>query len=169
MAIPIRLLWNLRITTTEKAGLCVIFTVGILTMIAAIVRVVSLGAGTEGGQVNTTWLILWAAVEGAVAIIVCCLPSFIILVRGRVRAARSTSYTNQNTASNPRQYNKPSSAAARSRIRSESILLDEVESSRDVRDTGSKKGLVPGSIMVTRDWNQTWHSSNNGQTVRAGV
>jgi hypothetical protein len=66
MAIPIRLLWNLRITATEKAGLCLVFAVGILTMIVAIIRVVSLDSGISDGQVNTSWLILWAAIEGAV-------------------------------------------------------------------------------------------------------
>jgi hypothetical protein len=168
MAVPIRLLWNLRITASEKAGLCVIFAVGILTMIAAIVRVVSLGSGTEGGQVNTTWLILWAAIEGGVAIIVCCLPSFIILIRGRVRAVRSTNYMGQNTSLNAREYTKPSSAATRSRIRSESILLDEVESSGHARDTGSKNDLVADSIVVTRDWMQTWHT-NREHSFSAGA
>jgi hypothetical protein len=66
MAVPIRLLWNLQITGAEKAGLGLIFTVGILTMIAAIIRVISLDSSVQAGQVNSTWLVLWAAIEGAV-------------------------------------------------------------------------------------------------------
>jgi hypothetical protein len=66
MAIPIRLLWNLQISVKEKVGLCFVFAVGIITMVFAIVRAISLNSLNVGGQVDTTWLILWAAIEGAV-------------------------------------------------------------------------------------------------------
>lgn len=66
MAIPLRVLWNLRINLVEKLSVGVVFVVGIITMIFAIVRVVSLNSSMNGGQVSTTWLILWAGIEGAV-------------------------------------------------------------------------------------------------------
>ena len=70
MALPVRLLWNLKISTMEKFSLCVVFTVGIITMVFAIVRVVSLDVSTSGGQVSTTWRILWGGIEGAVGMLV---------------------------------------------------------------------------------------------------
>ena len=75
MAIPIGLLWNLQISTIEKLGLGVVFAVGIITMVFAIVRVVSLDASTSAGQVSTSWLILWGGVEGAVGMIFSSLPA----------------------------------------------------------------------------------------------
>lgn len=58
MAVPIRVLWNLRISVVEKLSLGFIFVVGIITMVTAIVRSVSLESSSDGGQVSTTWLIL---------------------------------------------------------------------------------------------------------------
>jgi hypothetical protein len=86
MAVPIRVLWYLSISLLEKISIGVIFAVGIITMITAIIRSVSLESSTSGGQVSTTWLMLvriaptysssratstdmfaqWAGIEGAV-------------------------------------------------------------------------------------------------------
>jgi hypothetical protein len=66
MAIPLRVLWSLRISLVEKLSVGVVFIVGIITMVFAIVRVVSLNSSVNGGQVSTTWLILWAGIEGCV-------------------------------------------------------------------------------------------------------
>lgn len=66
MAIPLKLLWNLRISIQEKIAVCFVFTVSIITMVFAIVRSVSLDKTTNGGQVSTQWLILWGAIEGMV-------------------------------------------------------------------------------------------------------
>jgi hypothetical protein len=58
MAIPVRVLWNLRISLVEKISIGVVFVVGIITMVTAIVRSVSLESTSGGGQVSTTWLML---------------------------------------------------------------------------------------------------------------
>lgn len=66
MAIPLRVLFTLRISLVEKFSIAVIFMVGVVTMVCAIVRCVSLNSSVKGGQVSTTWLMLWAAIEGLV-------------------------------------------------------------------------------------------------------
>lgn len=76
----------------EKFSLGIVFSVGIITMVFAIVRVVSLNISTSGGQVSTEWLILWAGIEGVVGILVGCLPAFAIFLRGRIAAARNIKY-----------------------------------------------------------------------------
>ena len=58
MAVPIRVLWYLSISLLEKVSIGVIFAVGIITMITAIIRSVSLESSASGGQVSTTWLML---------------------------------------------------------------------------------------------------------------
>lgn len=66
MIIPIRVLVSLRITLLEKLSIGVVFIVGIITMVFAIVRVISLNSSVNGGQVSTQWLMLWAGIEGAI-------------------------------------------------------------------------------------------------------
>ena len=66
MAIPVQVLYSLRISTAQKLSVGVVFIFGIITMVFAIVRVVSLDSSVANGQVSTTWLILWASIEGAV-------------------------------------------------------------------------------------------------------
>ena len=78
MAIPLRVLWNLRISLVEKFSVGVVFIVGTITMVFAIVRVVSLNSSENGGQVSTTWLILWGGIEGAVGMCYHQLPPLII-------------------------------------------------------------------------------------------
>lgn len=66
MSIPLCLLWNLKISRSEKLSVGIVFVVGILTMIFAIIRTVSLDRSAADGEVSTTWLIFWAAIEGVV-------------------------------------------------------------------------------------------------------
>ncbi|QLI65189.1 uncharacterized protein G6M90_00g011960 [Metarhizium brunneum] len=154
MAVPVRVIWNLRISPVEKISIGVVFLVGILTMATAIIRSVSLESSVSSGQVSTTWLILWAGIEGAVAIIVGCLPSFAIFIRGRVIASRAQPDGSSNM--NPSGY--------RSNARSKEPTGSSRRSQNDhqvweVSDTASDKSLVEGGIMVTRSWSQKWQNS----------
>jgi hypothetical protein len=170
MALPLRLLWNLKISLREKFALGLVFTVGIITMVFAIVRTVSLDGTTTKGQVSTQWLILWGAVEGMVAILVGCLPAFAIFVRGRVEASRVHygSYPTPNQSSRP---TKLSNARRKERARAESLQLQDVEFEGDRSSTWggeSKKSLVEstpeGGIKVQRSWSQRWHSGSLVET-----
>lgn len=67
MMLPMRLIWNLRIPSYERVGIVGTFAVGSLCVIAAIVRVVSIGskAGSDSTP-SSTWLALWGMIEGAI-------------------------------------------------------------------------------------------------------
>lgn len=58
MLIPIRVLWTLKMSPLEKVSIGGVFVVGIITMVFAIVRSVSMDSRITAGQVNTTWLML---------------------------------------------------------------------------------------------------------------
>ena len=58
MAVPIRVLYHLRVSLLEKISIALVFMVGLLTMVTAIIRAVSLEASASAGQVSTTWLML---------------------------------------------------------------------------------------------------------------
>ncbi|KAJ6440052.1 CFEM domain-containing protein [Purpureocillium lavendulum] len=124
MAVPIRVLWNLRISFLEKISIGVVFVVGILTMVTAIIRSVSLESSTSAGQVSTTWLMLWAGIEGAV-----------VFIRGRVVASRAQYEGNSNT--NPSGYN----SHPKSRERASSARSQNDGTFWQLKDSGSDKSL----------------------------
>ncbi|KFZ24021.1 hypothetical protein V502_01503 [Pseudogymnoascus sp. VKM F-4520 (FW-2644)] len=168
MIIPIRVLVNLRITLVQKLSIGVVFIVGIITMVFAIVRVISLNSSVNGGQVSTQWLMLWAGIEGAVAIIVGCLPSFAIFIRGRVEESH-VQYdpypaNSSSKASNPLthlQHSRIKSAA-----RNESVMLEDMESNGWGHDSGSRKSLVGDGITITQAWSQKSHKETGEDMER---
>ncbi|EFX00399.1 hypothetical protein CMQ_7401 [Grosmannia clavigera kw1407] len=161
MLIPVRVLWTLKISTVEKFSAAFVFGVGILTMITAIIRSVSLVSSTSAGQVSTTWLMMWAAIEGAVAIVVGCLPSFAIIIKGRVAASRA-----HNDGSSPTPRNM-TFFSARSRPRSP--FSSTQPSDWQTNDTASDKGLVGGRIVVTQHRNHSWHTIEEQQRWGDGI
>ncbi|KAL8737493.1 MAG: hypothetical protein Q9181_001623 [Wetmoreana brouardii] len=77
MALGLRLLWNLHIDCKEKLALGAIFSVGLIKITFAVIRVVKIGATAR--HVNPIWLALWSMIEASVAVVVACLPSFRVL------------------------------------------------------------------------------------------
>lgn len=77
MTLGLRLLWNLQISVKEKFALGAIFSVGVIKITFAIIRVVKIGASSQ--HVNPIWLALWSMIEASVAVVVACLPSFKVL------------------------------------------------------------------------------------------
>ncbi|KAI0514353.1 hypothetical protein F5B22DRAFT_611247 [Xylaria bambusicola] len=72
--IPISLVWNVQIPTRRKMALIGIFSLVLVTIAFAIVRVVVVSELTH--QPDVSWLYLWSAIEQGVAIIVACLSAF---------------------------------------------------------------------------------------------
>lgn len=77
MALGLRLLRKLRVSTREKLALAAIFSVGLIKITVAVIRVVRIGASAT--HVNPIWLALWSMIEASVAVVVACLPSFKVL------------------------------------------------------------------------------------------
>lgn len=64
MALPLRLVWDLRIDRKQKTGLAGIFLLGLVDVIFAIVRVVETSASAH--HVDVVWLGLWSMIEASV-------------------------------------------------------------------------------------------------------
>lgn len=85
MALGLRLLKKLQISRKEKAALGAIFSVGLIKIVFAVVRVVRIGVSAT--HVNPIWLALWSMIEASVAVVVACLPSFkVLFAHGRRRS-----------------------------------------------------------------------------------
>ncbi|KLJ11062.1 hypothetical protein EMPG_13641 [Blastomyces silverae] len=76
MILPVRLILNLRISRARKLAAAALFSVGVLCMIASIIRLVQIGSKTGVHNPNVQWISLWGSVEATTAIIVGCLPTF---------------------------------------------------------------------------------------------
>ena len=70
MLLPISILWNVRISTARRIALAGVFSLVLITMAIAIVRVTVTTAGgnisKNNKQVESTWLYTWHFVEAAV-------------------------------------------------------------------------------------------------------
>jgi hypothetical protein len=185
MIIPLHVLLRLRLPLRSKLGLSLIFLVGLLTITVAIIRCVSLDGSVEHGQVNTTWLILWAAVEGLCAITVGSLPSFAVFIRGKVlknRSSRGNSSGKGGQQSGgsghhgrakgglgpigqPVYLDSMGRGRGRHARKADDILLDEIELGTDGErwsgdmegDRGSERGLVndAGEVGVGMSFKST--------------
>jgi hypothetical protein len=62
MAIPVHILYTIRISTIQKFSAGIVFTVGIITMIVCIVRVITLSLSFKKGAVTTLWSVVEAGV-----------------------------------------------------------------------------------------------------------
>ncbi|KAF3921168.1 hypothetical protein ABW21_db0202173 [Orbilia brochopaga] len=86
MALPLRLLYGLKINKKQKMGLILIFSLGVLSIIFAIVR----GVGSIVDEaIIPIWLLVWTQSEACVALIVACLPSLRTLLLNRAAAQGS--------------------------------------------------------------------------------
>ena len=64
MALPLRLLWGLRVSRMQKVALGGIFGLGAIIMVFAIIRVIYTKATSR--HVDPTWLALWSMVEASI-------------------------------------------------------------------------------------------------------
>ncbi|RDL32400.1 uncharacterized protein BP5553_08856 [Venustampulla echinocandica] len=78
MLFPILLVYRLKLPLMQKFGLFTLFSLGIFIMVIAAVRVTALD--NSGEWPLMTWLNLWSIMEANVAVIVCALGSFKLLI-----------------------------------------------------------------------------------------
>ena len=72
--IPFVILWQVRIPLTKKLALTGIFSLVVITMLFAILRVTLISKLTK--QPDTSWSYMWNSIEQNIAIVVACLASF---------------------------------------------------------------------------------------------
>lgn len=73
IAIPIRVLWKVKMATRQKIILGTSLCLSICMIIAALIRFSGIGAG---GSIDMSWNIFWMFVEGCIAVIMVSLTVF---------------------------------------------------------------------------------------------
>jgi hypothetical protein len=69
MALPLRLIWNLRMKPRQKLSIGGLFCFGWVCIIVSTIRVVKLGEGTATGVPAPSWLALWATIEASIGML----------------------------------------------------------------------------------------------------
>lgn len=64
MALPLRLLWKLQIERKQKIALAGMFSLAIITVVFAIVRIIEINPTLK--HVDPVWLALWTMIEASV-------------------------------------------------------------------------------------------------------
>lgn len=64
-SIPIAMLWNIKINIRQKLALAGIFSLTVITMIFAIVRIAVITSQSRA-TLDQSWLYLWSAIEASV-------------------------------------------------------------------------------------------------------
>ncbi|EQL31216.1 hypothetical protein BDFG_06391 [Blastomyces dermatitidis ATCC 26199] len=90
MALPVKLLWSLRLPFIQKASLGALFSVGIICIVMATIRVVQIGTKAENNSTpSSSWLAFWGILEAGIAVIIGCLPALAIIYRKERATKRS--------------------------------------------------------------------------------
>ncbi|KAK4184366.1 hypothetical protein QBC35DRAFT_540491 [Podospora australis] len=77
LSIPIILIWGTTLRTGKKLAFIGLFSLTLVTMLVAVLRVVGISTMTwENGQIDPSYLWLWSSIETCIAIIVACLTAF---------------------------------------------------------------------------------------------
>lgn len=92
MALPIAVLPSLQLDRKKKIGLAVAFSLALIIICVALVRMTQV---IKGGTVDLVGLAIWGAIETATAVIVGCLPPLKALLTRGIKKYHSGKQTSQ--------------------------------------------------------------------------
>jgi hypothetical protein len=82
MILPIRLIWNLQMPKAQKFGVIGLFSIGIVLIAAATLRVAQVGGKARSSSMpSSSWIALWGVIECSIAVIIGCCPAYVTLIR----------------------------------------------------------------------------------------
>ncbi|KAF9894027.1 hypothetical protein FE257_008999 [Aspergillus nanangensis] len=84
MILPLRLIWNLRMSRSRKLSIGALFCMAWICMAVSIIRVIQLGHSVSHGTPEPAWLALWGSIEASVAVIIGCCPGLYRVIKARI-------------------------------------------------------------------------------------
>ncbi|KAK2768273.1 hypothetical protein FQN54_000126 [Arachnomyces sp. PD_36] len=147
MILPIRVIWNLHMPLSQRISIGGIFSVGVLCIVMACVRVVQIGVKSNSNSTpSSSWLALWGITEAGLAVIIGCLPSFAFIYRREKNSRREYSYGNASSRSNHRRHQSiPLSDKVSSTSRVRPLYSEAIW---DGPSLSQERLAKPGSIAV---------------------
>ncbi|KAK4175391.1 hypothetical protein QBC36DRAFT_24832 [Triangularia setosa] len=102
LSIPIILIWDAKLRTAKKLAFIGLFSLTLLTMLVAILRVVGINSAKwANGQVDPSYLWLWSCIETFIAMIVACLTAFPQLFVSSNKKPAAYQHSGPSSRSNP--------------------------------------------------------------------
>jgi len=153
MAIPIALLPSLQLDKKKKIGLAVAFSLGLIIISVAIVRMTQV---IVGETVDLVGLAIWGAVETATAIVVGSLPPLQgLFIRSVIKhtTKKSGQKYNMGKMSNDPTKRYVNVSVSNSAMASESILLSDMH----------KTSQINGGIYVQRSYETHVEQDNSSR------
>jgi hypothetical protein len=89
MAMPLRLIYNIKVSLKQKIGLVCLFSLGFVMIVFAIIRANQSLA--QEGFVDLTLLMIWSTLAASISVVVGTLPTLKVLITTRVRASENRS------------------------------------------------------------------------------
>ncbi|KAL8672242.1 MAG: hypothetical protein Q9168_003289 [Polycauliona sp. 1 TL-2023] len=127
-----------------------IFGVGIVCIITSVIRVANIQSQARSSQPAPSWLILWAVIEAAIAVVVACLPTFGLLFPSQKPGA-----TGRFPSSTPH-----SKIGHRERMQGDGIPLQSRGSQH-----GFQGAVIEGNASRERLKSMDGHFTHNGVLV----
>ncbi|KAF5687816.1 hypothetical protein FDENT_5106 [Fusarium denticulatum] len=143
MALPIAVLPSLQLDIKKKIGLGIVFSLGIIIICVAMVRMSKV---IVGNQVDLVGLAIWGAVETATALVVGSLPA----LKGLLNRSIKKYATSRSGRTDPADYGSPSSQRRRghgSALTPRDILVSDCIPLDDAHHSGQ----VGGGIYVHKN------------------
>ncbi|KAE8550351.1 hypothetical protein EYB25_006577 [Talaromyces marneffei] len=78
MALPIMFLHQANLTRTTYYRTAAIFSVGVICIVVALVRGITIGTRLSVNTPTLPWILIWEMIEGGIAVIVGCLPAYAV-------------------------------------------------------------------------------------------
>ncbi|KAF5669682.1 hypothetical protein FCIRC_9193 [Fusarium circinatum] len=169
MALPIAVLPSLQFDIKKKIGLGVVFSLGIIIICVAVVRMTKV---IVGNQVDLVGLAIWGAVETATALVVGSLPALKgLLTRGIKKYATSksgrTDPADYGSRSSQRRWGQGSALTPRAVLASDRIPLDDVHHSGQVGGGIYVHKNETFTMVATRDDSSSQSDGDEAPMVRA--
>ncbi|KAK4124423.1 hypothetical protein N657DRAFT_655662 [Parathielavia appendiculata] len=89
MAMPLRLIYNVKVSLKQKIGLVCVFSLGFVMIVFAIIRANQ--TLSQQGFVNLTMMMVWSTLAASISVLVGTLPALKVLITTRARASENRS------------------------------------------------------------------------------
>ncbi|KAI9813756.1 MAG: hypothetical protein M1827_003546 [Pycnora praestabilis] len=168
MALPLRILWALRIDMRQKFALAGIFCLGFIVIIFSIVRAIttSMSLTNEWSlkESDPVWLALWSVLESTIAVCVSCLPSFRLLYTDKNKSPSNQSPIDSN---NPPTIGSGSSKKSGIRKATSVTVMSSRHSrlgSHDSIEMSQSSTLSPATQTTSSGWTTLSDEKNRARS-----
>ncbi|KAK4235134.1 hypothetical protein C8A03DRAFT_46662 [Achaetomium macrosporum] len=96
MAMPLRLIYNIKVSFKQKLGLICVFGLGVFMIVFAIIRANQSLA--QQGFVNLTLLMVWSTLAASISVLVGTLPALKVLITTNARSSANRSRASGGTS-----------------------------------------------------------------------